>query len=70
MDDAEFALEIWNVFESFLPKVDRLTAAIKFVQLLEDSGYDEELETLAKENKYLDKAYNELYGDEEDSEEE
>lgn len=62
-------LDIWDLFEDFVPAAKREDTAIHLVNLVVDELGEEIIDDIRGENKYLDRAFHILFDKEEDVEE-
>lgn len=59
---AELLVSIWSTFEDYIPGKQRMQAAEQYIRALEEFGiYADELTEVHGHSKYLDKAINDAY---------
>lgn len=70
--EARLISELWETVRDTIPSAKRSDTAQQWLRAFEDYGFDRlDMADLVGEDKYLEEAYNVLYGeDEEESEEE
>lgn len=69
--DAQLVIDLWELFKTHIPEKKRSEAVLTFVMILEEHGiYCDELHDCHGVDSLLDTAIDEIFGTEQDDEEE
>ena len=67
--ESMMVVELWDLVRDNVPASHRLETAISFLKVFEEYGYDsKDMQDITDEDPYLKKAYDDLYGEEEEEE--
>ena len=70
MRDATFLLEVWELVSENIDDRKKYDVICALIGLFEDQGYDiDDIKKLRGDDKYIDQALDDMFGDEDDEEE-
>lgn len=70
-DSIDLVIALWGVLDSYTPQKQKGQAAEQFVTVLEEFGFDiVDLDELQGISRYVDKAINEIYDVQEETDDE
>jgi hypothetical protein len=68
--ESQLVASLWDLVRDQIASGRRLETAISFLKLFEDYGFDSsEMHDIVDEDVYLKRAFDDLFGDDEDEEE-
>jgi len=67
--ESKVLVELWDLVRDHVPTGRRLDIAISFIRVFEEFGFDErDLQDIVDHDRYLGRAYDDLYGEDHDGE--
>ena len=70
-DESKVVVELWDLVRDHIPPTQKLDVAIAFLRAFEEYGFDSrDMQDIVDDDRYLARAYNDLYEEDEEDEEE